>query len=54
MPVNSPEEITIGGYTQQTNFDIQGYQNDGLSFRLIYNKKPGYKYNLKLHIKIQA
>ena len=54
VPVNSPEEITIGGYTQQTNFDIQGYQNDGLSFRLIYNKKPGYKYNLKLHIKIQA
>jgi hypothetical protein len=54
VSVNSPEEITTGGYTAQTNFDIQGYQNDGLSFRLIYNKKPGYKYNLKLHIKIQA
>ena len=54
ISVNSPEEIKVGGYTAQTNFDIQGYQNDGLSFRLIYNKKPGYKYNLKLHIKIQA
>ena len=54
VSVSSPEEITTGGYTEQTNFDIQGYQNDGLSFRLIYNKKPGYKYNLKLHIKIQA
>ena len=54
VSVNSPEELTTGGYTAQTNLDIQGYQNDGLSFRLIYNKKPGYKYNLKLHIKIQA
>ena len=54
VSVNSLEEIKSGGYTVQTNFDIQGYQNDGLSFRLIYNKKPGYKYNLKLHIKIQA
>jgi hypothetical protein len=29
-------------------------KNDGLSFRLIYNKKPGYTYNFKVHIKIQA
>ena len=52
--VNSPKELTDGRFTKQTNFDIQGYQNDGLSFRLIYNKKPGFKYHLKLHIKIQA
>ena len=54
VSVSSPEEIKEGGYTEQTNYEIQGYQNDGLSFRLIYNKKIGYKYNLKLHIKIQA
>ena len=52
--VDSPEELKAGRFTKQTNFDIQGYQNDGLSFRLIYNKKPGFKYHLKLHIKIQA
>jgi hypothetical protein len=54
ISVDSPEKIKDGGYTLQTNFEIEGYQNDGLSFRLIYNKKQGYKYNLKLHIKIQA
>jgi len=54
ISVNSPEELTDGRFVKQTNFDIQGYQNDGLSFRLIYNKKPGFKYHLKLHIKIQA
>ena len=52
--VDSPNELTDGRFIKQTNFDIQGYQNDGLSFRLIYNKKPGFKYHLKLHIKIQA
>ena len=54
ISVDSPEELTSGRFVKQTNFDIQGYQNDGLSFRLIYNKKPGFKYHLKLHIKIQA
>ena len=52
--VDSPAELKDGRFVKQTNFDIQGYQNDGLSFRLIYNKKPGFKYHLKLHIKIQA
>jgi hypothetical protein len=42
------------GFSELTNFETRGYQNDGLSFRLIYNKRKGYKYNLKFHIKIQA
>jgi len=54
VSVDSPEDIESGGYTQLTNFETRGYQNDGLSFRLIYNKRKGYKYNLKFHIKIQA
>ena len=41
-------------FKQLTNFNIQGYQNDGLSFRLIYNKRLGYSYNFKIHVKIQA
>ena len=52
--VNDPSELLTDGYLVQTNFDIQGYQNDALSFRLIYNKKIGYGYKLKVHIKIQA
>lgn len=54
ISVDSPKEMTDGRFVKQTNFDIQGYQNDGLSFRLIYSKKPGFKYHLKLDIKIQA
>ena len=54
ISVETPDQLKDGGFKIQTGFDIQGYQNDGLSFRLIYNKMTGYKYNLKLHIKIQA
>ena len=52
--VTDPVDLSKDGYLPQTNFDIQGYQNDALSFRLIYNKKIGYGYNLKVHVKIQA
>ena len=52
--VTDPIELTQGGYEVQTNYEIQGYQNDALSFRLIYNKKIGYGYKLKVHVKIQA
>lgn len=47
-------ELTEGGFKQLTNYNIQSYQNDGLSFRLIYNKRRGYSYNFKIHVKIQA
>ena len=52
--VTDPVDLNKDGYLPQTNFDIQGYQNDALGFRLIYNKKIGYGYNLKVHVKIQA
>lgn len=54
ISIDSPDKLKEDRFTQLTNFDIQGYQNESLSFRLIYNKKPGFKYHLKLHIKIQA
>jgi hypothetical protein len=54
VSVNQVEELKENNFKIDTGFEIQGYQKDGLSFRLIYNKKIGYKYNLKLHIKIQA
>jgi hypothetical protein len=47
-------QLTDDNYRELTNFNIQSYQNDGLSFRLIYNKKLGYSYNFKVHVKIQA
>lgn len=54
LPVLNTSELTDNNFKQLTNFNIQGYQNDGLSFRLIYNKRLGYSYNFKIHVKIQA
>lgn len=54
VAVTDPVDLTKNGFVLQTNFDIQGYQNDALSFRLIYTKSIGYGYNLKVHVKIQA
>ena len=54
VSVTQTSQLTVDNYVELTNFNIQSYQNDGLSFRLIYNKKYGYSYNFKVHIKIQA
>ena len=54
VSVTQTSQLTNDNYQELTNFNIQSYQNDGLSFRLIYNKKHGYSYNFKVHIKIQA
>lgn len=54
VSVTQTSQLTADNYVELTNFNIQSYQNDGLSFRLIYNKKYGYSNNFKVHIKIQA
>ncbi len=54
VSVTQISQLTNDNYRELTNFNIQSYQNDGLSFRLIYNKKLGYSYNFKIHVKIQA
>ena len=54
ISVLKAEELTNNNFAKLTNFNIQGYQSDGLSFRLIYNKRYGYSYNFKIHVKIQA
>ena len=52
--VVNAEEMTAEGYTPQTNYEVKTYQNDSLSFRLIYKKKLGYNYSLKVLVKIEA
>ena len=47
-------DLLKDGYTKITNYNIQNYQSDGLSFRLIYNKRMKYSYKFRVHIKIQA
>ena len=52
--VTQVSDLKRDNYRELTNYAIQGYQGDALSFRLIYNKRPGYSYKLRVHIKIQA
>lgn len=52
--VDDPTQLLEDGYTSETNYEIESYQNDGLSFRLTYNKKYGYGHSLRVHVKIEA
>ena len=52
--ITDPSQLSDSGFTPQTNFEVQRYQNEGLSFRLTYNKKYGYGHTLRVHVKIQA
>ena len=52
--VIDPVNIMEGGYLPLTNFEIRRFAEKPLNFRLIYNKKPGYNYKLRVHTKIQA
>jgi hypothetical protein len=54
VSVTNVTELTKDNFTKLTNYNILSYQNDGLSFRLIYSKMVGYSYNFKIHVKIQA
>lgn len=54
ISVTEVSELLDNNFTKLSNYNILNYQNDGLSFRLIYNKMLGYSYNFKIHIKIQA
>lgn len=52
--VKSASLVNEIGYNLETNYEIQSYQNDGLSFRLIYNKKLGFGHKLRVLVQIQA
>tara|TARA_B100000768_G_scaffold116907_1_gene108195 strand:- start:7639 stop:12429 length:4791 start_codon:yes stop_codon:yes gene_type:complete len=52
--VTDIDDITSDGFFELTNFEIRSFAERPLNFRLIYNKKPGYRYNLRVHSKIIA
>jgi len=52
--ISNVEDIMEGGYVSLTNFEIRSFAEKPLDFRLIYNKKPGYSYKLRVHSKIIA
>ncbi len=41
-------------YKKQTNYSTEGFVQERLNFRLIYNKKPSYNYEFKVVVKIIA
>jgi hypothetical protein len=49
-----PSQIDTDVYKTQTNYATEGFVQDRLSFRLIYNKKPSHNYEFKVVVKIIA
>jgi hypothetical protein len=49
-----PLLIDIDIYKKQTNYSTEGFVQDRLNFRLIYNRKPSYNYEFKVVVKIIA
>jgi hypothetical protein len=49
-----PSLIDIDIYKKQTNYSTEGFVQDRLNFRLIYNRKPSYNYEFKVVVKIIA
>ena len=49
-----PSLIDIDIHKKQTNYSIEGFVQERLNFRLIYNKKPSYNYEFKVVVKIIA
>ena len=49
-----PNTIDFDIYKLQTNYAIEGFVQDRLSFRMIYNKKPSHNYEFKIVVKIVA
>lgn len=49
-----PNLIDTDIYAPQTNYATEGFVQDRLSFRLIYNKKPSHNYEFKVVVKIIA
>ncbi len=54
LSVSDANNIAREGFIEQANYDIKKFTSDGLSFRLIYNKKISYNYNFRIYVKIQA
>jgi len=54
MSVVDVTDINQTVYTKQSNFTYSTFAEDRLGFRLIYNKRPGYKYEFIPAIKIIA
>jgi hypothetical protein len=52
--ISDVSEIDQSIFVKQSNFTYKTFTEDRLGFRLIYNKRPGYRYNFIPAIKIFA
>lgn len=54
LSATSATDIDLTIYKPQTNYTVESFATDRLSFRLIYNKRYEYSYQFKIMVKIQA
>ena len=52
--INIGEDIRAGGFTPDNNFRFKSHKQKPMNFRLIYNKRLGYSYDIKPMIKIKS
>ena len=52
--INIYEDIRAGGFTPDNNFRFKSHKQKPMNFRLIYNKRLGYSYDIKPMIKIKS
>ena len=48
------DDLTANGFTADNNFTYKQHKETPLNFRLIYNKRLGYSYDIKPMIKIKS
>ena len=51
---NIAEDIRAGGFSPDNNFRFKSHKQKPMNFRLIYNKRLGYSYDIKPMIKIKS
>ena len=54
ISASSIYDFTTNSFETLSNYEIHSSIKEGISFRIIYNKKLGYYYQFKIHVKIQA
>ena len=54
ISVDSVDELSIGGYSNDNNFRYKQHKQKPMNFRLIYSKRRGYSYDIKTMLKIKS
>ena len=50
----SVDQLTVGGFSKDNSFRYKQHKQKPMNFRLIYNKRRGYSYDIKTMLKIKS